>query len=140
MIKRWKMPNSRRCGATGRRCHEHWLMCPISSKLIGLIRRPGWYKLRCHRRTPMYVADPQFPSGIDNYSGKEIEKGGLIRTVRISNVHRCSSVTSRLPTRSADSSDEFTADRTHQPVFMTSATCGTASSGIQHLPPLIIGN
>ncbi|CAB0040854.1 unnamed protein product, partial [Trichogramma brassicae] len=39
--QRWKMPNSRRCGATGRRCHEHWLICPISSKLIGLIRRPG---------------------------------------------------------------------------------------------------
>ncbi|CAB0035038.1 unnamed protein product [Trichogramma brassicae] len=82
----------------------------------------------------------KIPSGIDNYSGKEIEKGGPIRTVRISNVHRCSSVTSRLPTRSADSSDEFTVDRTHQPVFMTSATCGTASSGIRHLPPLIIGN
>ncbi|CAB0030289.1 unnamed protein product [Trichogramma brassicae] len=56
--QRWKIPNSRRCRATGRRCHEHWLMCPISSKVIGLIRRPGWYKSRCHRRTPMYVADP----------------------------------------------------------------------------------
>ncbi|CAB0042618.1 unnamed protein product [Trichogramma brassicae] len=88
----------------------------------------------------VFVKLLRIPSGIDNYSGKEIEKGGPIRTVRISNVHRCSSVTSRLPTRSADSSDEFTADRTHQPVFMTSATCGTASSGIQHLPPLIIGN
>ncbi|CAB0030268.1 unnamed protein product [Trichogramma brassicae] len=45
---------------------------------------------------------PQLTSRIDNYSGKEIEKGGPIRTVRISKVHRCSSVTSRLPTRSAD--------------------------------------
>ncbi|CAB0038166.1 unnamed protein product [Trichogramma brassicae] len=68
--------------------------CP--ARLYFKLSNDGKYYVLLNMTHHSFHKDLVFPSGIVNYSGKDIEKAGPIRTVRISNVHRCSSVTSQL--------------------------------------------